>query len=240
MRSLFIGVCNNSKNDCEQVLQYLRNIEALLKIPFEIRIFHTGTELLHSYRPAFDAVILDIDLPDMPGERVVRSLREMDEHVHLILTSENEDVFSIGYRYRANSCWTKPLWYNIILTEFKKHLTYEILINRPYILLSGNTGVRKIYCHKLRYIETGNRQLIFHYDGEQISHYGKLADFEKHLPNDSFFRCNNSYIVNTNYVENITQDAFRYKIQLITGEEIPLSRDKKGMLVDMMKAGVRL
>lgn len=126
-------------------------MEVLLKIPFEIRIFHTDTEFLHSNRPAFDAVILDMHLPDMPSERDVSSLREIDEHVHLILTSENEDIFSIGYRLDIAKgqivVGQKPLWYNIILTEFKKHLTYEILSNHPYIFLSGNTCVRKIYYH---------------------------------------------------------------------------------------------
>lgn len=52
-----------------------------------------------------------MNVPDMPGEKIVRSLREMDKDVHLILTSDTEDVFSIGYHYDANICWTKPLCY---------------------------------------------------------------------------------------------------------------------------------
>lgn len=235
MTSLFIGICENLNKDCEVLLQYLRNIEDALKIDIDVRIYHTGTDLVRNYCPAFDIVILDMNIPDMPNEKIVRSLRGLDKDVHLILTSKTEDVFSIGYQYDADICWTKPLWYNNILNVFKKHLTYEILINRPFILLSNNTGIRKLYCHKLRYIETGNRQLIFHYDGEEISNYGKLSDLETQLPKENFFRCNNSYIVNIKYVEKVSQESFRYKIHLLTGEEIPLSRDKKNILVDMIK-----
>lgn len=235
MTSLFIGICENLNKDCEALLQYLRNIEDALKIAIDVRIYHTGTDFVRNYSPSFDIVILDMNVPDMPGEKIVRSLREMDKDVHLILTSDTEDVFSIGYHYDANICWTKPLCYKKILNHFRKHLTYELLINRPFILLSNNTGIQKLYCNKLRYIETGNRQLIFHYDGEEISNYGKLSDLENQLPKENFFRCNNSYIVNIKYVETVSQESFRYKIHLITGEEIPLSRDKKGILLDMIK-----
>lgn len=235
MAGLFIGICKNLDKDCETLLQYLQNIEVLLKIDIDVRIYYTGTDFIRNYCQAFDIVILDLNIPDMPGVKIVRSFRELDKDVHLLLTSNTEEVFSIGYQYNADICWTKPLLYNNILNHFKKHLTYEILINRPFILLSSNIGIQKLYCHKLRYIETGNRQLIFHYDGKEIYNYGKLSDLQNQLPKESFFRCNNSYIVNVKYVEAISQDSFRYKIHLITGEEIPLSRDKKSILLDMIK-----
>lgn len=234
MTNLFIGICENLDKDCKVLLQYLQNIEDTLKLDIDVRIYHTGADFVHNYCPAFDIVILDMNTPDMQDKKIVRSLREIDKDVHLILTSDTEDVFSMGYHFDANICWTKPLCYKKILNHFKKHLTYELLINHPFILLSNNTGIQKLYCHKLRYIETGNRQLIFHYDGEEIFNYGKLSDWENQLPKESFFRCNNSYIVNVNYVEKISQESSRYKIHLITGEDIPLSRNKKGILLDMI------
>jgi len=235
MASLFIGICENINKDCEGLLQHLRGIANTLELDIDVRIYHTGTDFLRNYCQAFDIVILDMNVPDMSGEKIVYSLRNLDKDMHLILTSNTEDVFSIGYQYNANICWTKPLCYDKILNHFKKYLTYEFLINRHFILLSNNTGIQKLYCHKLRYIETGNRQLVFHYDGEEISNYGKLSNLEKQLPNENFFRCNNSYIVNIKYIEKISPESFRYKIHLITGEEIPLSRDKKNILVDMIK-----
>lgn len=235
MTNLFIGICENVNKKCEELLQYLRDIENVLKITIDVHIYHTAADFVRNYCPSFDIVILDMSVPDMPGEKIVRSLRELDKDVPLILTSDAEAVFSIGYQYDASICWTKPLCYSNILNYFRKHLTYELLINQPFILLSNNTGIQKLYCHKLRYIETGNRQLIFHYDGEEISNYGKLSDLENQLPKESFFRCNNSYIVNIKYVEKVSQESFRYKIHLITGEDIPLSRDKKGILLDMLK-----
>lgn len=117
MTSLFIGICENVNKDCEILLQYLRNIEDTLQIHIDVRIYHTGTDFVRNYSPSFDIVILDMNVPDMPGEKIVRSLREMDKDVHLILTSDTEDVFSIGYHYDANICWTKPLCYKKILNQ---------------------------------------------------------------------------------------------------------------------------
>ena len=48
----------------------------------------------------------------------------------------------------------------------------------------------------------------------------------KRLPGRFFFRCNNSYIVNLNYVASIVPEGDRYNIRLTTGEVIPLSRSR--------------
>ena len=69
MTSLFIGIYENVNKDCRILLQYLRNIENALKIDIDVGIYHTGTVLVRNYCPAFDIVILDMDVPDMLGEK---------------------------------------------------------------------------------------------------------------------------------------------------------------------------
>ena len=99
----------------------------------------------------------------------------------------------------------------------------------PCLWISTQQTEYKLYLHKLRYIETNNRQLVIHYGNELIPYNGKLLDFQRYLP-DTFFRCNNSYIVNIDYIERIQKDINRYTIHLISGEQLPLSRDKKNAL----------
>lgn len=225
MKSLLIGICDSSATDTELMIQYLKIVETCLSMNFEIRTYSTGKSLLDSYCPVFDIFFLNLPIPDMDSKILLEQLRQHDAHVSIILTSETSELLPIGYEYSAKNYFVKPLWYSKILNELKKCLADNTILSKPYIWLSNQQGIYKLYLNKLRYIETSNRKLILHYGNEQIYYNGQLADFQRNLPSD-FFRCNNSYIVNINYIEQIEQDISRYSISLITGEKIPLSRSK--------------
>ena len=106
-------------------------------------------------------------------------------------------------------------------------------VSIPCIWISTKNTKYRLYTHKLRYIETKNRYLVIHYGNEHIFYNGKLKDFQNHLPNN-FFRCNNSYIVNANYIEKIQTDVNRYILHLISGENVPLSRKRKKALIELI------
>ena len=230
MKSLLIGICDSSATDTELMIQYLKIAETCLSMNFEIRTYSTGKSLLDSYCPVFDIFFLNLPIPDMDSKILLEQLRQRDAHVSIILTSETSELYPIGYEYSAKNYFVKPLWYSKILTELKNHLADDTILSKPYIWLSNQRGNYKLYLHKLQYIETSNRKLVLHYGNEQIYYNGQLADFQKNLPAD-FFRCNNSYIVNINYIEQIKQDISRYEVCLVTGEHIPLSRNKKKQLL---------
>jgi len=235
MKTLSIGICESSDTDCQILIRYLGAIESILGISCKIQIFDTESNFLRNYRPVFDVVLLDTDYINSDDFNVVDTFRQIDPEVPLVLMSHSSKVFTIGYKYEAQNCWQKPIRYTYVFHEIKRILNYEHLLSEPYFLFAGQQGIYKMYYRKLRYIETGNRQLIFHYNGKQIPHIGSLLDYEKELCQKTFFRCNNSYLINVAYVENILPDSHRYKIRLITGEEIPLSRNKKKELLELMR-----
>lgn len=234
MDSLLIGICESSTNDTDLMIQYLKIAEACLSMKLEIRTFSTGKSLLDSYRPVFDILFLNLPVPDVDSKFILEEIRQRDALVNIILTSETNDLFSLGYEYSAKNYLLKPLWYSKILGEIKKHLADESILTKPYIWIYNQQGIYKLYLNKLRYIETSNRKLLLHYENKQICYNGQLADFQKNLSSD-FFRCNNSYIVNINYVGQVKPDISRYKIYLVTGEVIPLSRNKKMQLLSKLK-----
>lgn len=234
MKNLLIGICESSATDIDLMIQYLKIAEACLSMDFDIHTYSTGKSLLDSYCPVFDIIFLNLPLPDVDSKTLLEQLRQRDAYVSIILTSETSELSPIGYEYSAKNYYVKPLWYSKILTELKNHLADDNILFKPYIWISNQQGIYKLYLNKLRYIETSNRKLIFHYRSEQISYNGQLTDFQKKL-SDDFFRCNNSYIVNINYIEQIIPDISRYKIYLVTGEHIPLSRSKKKKLTEILK-----
>ena len=230
---MVIGICESAISDNELLIQYLNIAEACLSIEFKIYTYATGASLLDSYRAVFDIIFLNVPISDMDTQILISKLRKQDEHVRLILMSKNSDLFFLGYEYNASNYFIKPLRYPRILSEIKKYLSDGKALERSNLWISTQQTKYRLYLYKLRYIETSNRQLLIHYGNEKIQYHGNLVDFQLQL-STNFFRCNNSYIVNVNYIERVQKDISRYTIHLITGEQIPLSRNKRRELMEIL------
>ncbi len=101
-----------------------------------------------------------------------------------------------------------------------------ITISEPVLWLSSKNRLHRLHYSSCHFIETDNRHLIFHCEHEIFRKTGKISDILKQLPETIFFRCNNSYIVNLNYISDIMPEGNRYNIRLKSGEVIPLSRSR--------------
>lgn len=108
------------------------------------------------------------------------------------------------------------------IQHYKLHS--KITVNESSFWVPSAEGHRRLYYSGCHYIETEGRHLLLHYENETLRKSGKLSDILKSLPETIFFRCNNSYIVNLNYIVNIMPEGDRYNIRLQSGAVIPLSR----------------
>lgn len=226
MNEIIVAICENSKTDCDILISYLKKAGRELHLTFQIHTFSSENMLYENLSSRFDIVFLDIHLPDSGTEKLVKSLRNYNKYVYLIFMSSSSDLFSIGYEHSARNYLLKPLNYLQILKEMKRYSEQEVLLYEPFLWLSSKKGLFKIYYTKLRFIETEDRHLLFHYDGLKLCYTGKISGCIDTLPENLFFRCNNSYIVNLKYIKSIVPDGNRYNIHLITGEIIPLSRSR--------------
>lgn len=236
MTNILIGICDDSENDTELLIQYLKIIETALAMHFEICTYSNGNDLLNVYHPVYDILFINLPMPDIDSETLISRIRHQDPLVHIMILSKTYDFFPLGFEYNIKNYFKKPLWYFKLLNEFKKYLYDDQILKRPYLWISNQHGDFKLYLHRLRYIETSGRLLTFHYGNEFFFHNSKLSDFEIKLNGCNFFRCNNSYIVNVDYIEKIIKDINRYSILLITGEKIPLSRHKKKQLKEILNS----
>ena len=226
MKHLLIGVCLESDDDTELLVQQLKIAEIALDIKITIRTYQTGKKLLYSFSPAFDMLFIKFPLANVDGELLLSQIRRCDPRVDIVLISESDDYYRLGYKYNAQNYLVKPARYRNIYSELKKHLSENNLSQMPYIWITIQREYHKLYLHKIRYIETCGHQLCIHYTNEDFYYNGKMATIAEQLPKH-FFRCNNSYVVNAEYISSVRKDINRYKITLITGETLPLTKDKK-------------
>lgn len=238
MSEIIVSICEDSKEDANLLVHYLQTAGHDLGITLCINVYPDGKAFLKHLHHAVELVFLDVHLPDMSGGEVAAEIRRRDQQVYMVFVSQYTETIAIGYEYEAKNYLLKPLSYEALLKELKRFMNYENTISKPYILLNYKGNSMKLYHSKIRYIETERRKLLIHYDGQVIPHTGKLSDFEQKLPEQFFYRSCNSHLLNLQYVSSLLPDISRYTIQLITGEKIPLSRDRKNsFLHQLQKSG---
>ena len=73
------------------------------------------------------------------------------------------------------------------------------------------------------YIEVVSHKLIYHMDSGTFTASGSLADLEGKLKDGGFFRCNNCYLVNANYIASVAS----HTVTLLDGTKLQISHPRK-------------
>ena len=177
-----------------------------------------------------DIIFLDVLMPGQNGISTAKEIRQYDTAVKIIyLTSSAEyavDSYSVGaYFYQLKPIW-KESFYSLmdsVLSECRRD-------EKSSLILRSRTGITRLSLDKLQYCEVTGRTLLFHREGGAVlDSIGRLDDLCEQLKDyDEFVRCHRSYLVNMDYVQNISSKA----ITMADGSQIPLPHGKYSELKD--------
>ncbi|MEO1012795.1 MAG: LytTR family DNA-binding domain-containing protein [Bacteroidota bacterium] len=195
-----------------------------------------------------DCLFLDIEMPTMDGFQFIQKLGNKNFPV-IITTAYNQYAIK-ALKNEAIDYLLKPIDTDDLketIAKIKKfnarNYTAEKLEN---ILLNLNTGSakRKITFStdgKLLFLESGeilyaesdgNYSTLFLTNGQKIVLTKKLKEVNQLLPDDSFFRIHNSYIVNLHKIKAFLKtDGY---VVLESNHKIPVSRQKKSDFLDKL------
>ena len=68
----------------EQLTGYVQRYTRQYGTPFEVSVFGSGVEILEDYRPVYDIIFLDVEMPHLDGMETARRIRALDSDVLLI------------------------------------------------------------------------------------------------------------------------------------------------------------
>jgi two-component system LytT family response regulator len=204
--------------------------------------------LNHLERNPPDCLFLDIEMPTMDGFQFIQKIKNKNFPV-VITTAYNQYAIK-ALKNEAIDYLLKPIDTDDLkdtITKIKKYNSKNFTAERlEKILLNFNSNAthKKITINtdgKLVFLENdeilyaesdGNYSTIHLADGQKIVLTKKLKEVNEILPDDSFFRIHNSYIINlTKIKEFIKTDGY---VILSSNHKIPVSRQKKSDFLDMM------
>ncbi len=197
----------------------------------ELRLddFSDGEELVQSYRPEYDIILLDIQMEHLDGMTAAEIIRRQDPEVILIFITNMPQYAIRGYAVEALDYVLKPVSYFAFSQRMDRALSRIDRNRAHYITLSVKGGAQKVDVSQIRYVESQGHTLLFHMRQGQIVSSGTMTEMERALEPYGFSRCNKGYLLNLDKV-----DAIRDGCAVVGEDKLLISRGRKNAFLEAL------
>lgn len=223
-----IAIVEDDPSAVETLNGHLARYEQAQQVKFSVSIFKDAVMFLTDYRPVYDIVFMDIEMPHLLGTDAAKRLREVDPVVALVFITNMSQYAIKGYEVDAIDYVLKPVTYYRFSTLLQKILRRVETERDCKIVIRTPNGMQRVDSSQITYVMVEDHLLLYHTGNEVIEAWGSLKTAEELLPQDSFARCNKSCIVNLKYVKSLVGDSVT-----IENQSIGISRGRKK---DFLKA----
>lgn len=222
-----IAICDNDKQDLLQIRRFMDELFSsdLAQGKLEIHNFESSVQLINQLKNGkyFDVFLLDIIMPGVNGMELAADIRNTDQVSKIIFLTSSPEFALESYSVGAFNYLLKPLKKDKLFSVLKKAINEVNSGMKKHIIINTKSGMLKIFMHELLYVEVIGRTTFFHQtNGEVIEGICKISQIEAVLLIDKrFIKPHRSYIVNLDYIKNLSQDGFMTK----SNHLIPISRN---------------
>lgn len=210
---------------CAALLEgYLERYRQENGLDISVTRFEDGADLAVSYRPEWDLIFLDVEMPRLDGISTAEQIRAQDSAVQLIFITNMAQYAIKGYEVDALDYVLKPVSYYAFSLKLQKAL--RVLGGRGdrSLLLTVGGEVTRLPLFELLYVEVFNHQLRYHTARGEFTTTGSrsLKDVAAELCGEAFSLCNSCYLVNLRHVDGVKEDHV-----LVDGAPLKISRNKR-------------
>lgn len=206
----------------EQLMGYVQRYTRQYGTAFEVKTFADGLEILEDYRPAYDLILLDIEMKHLDGMETARRIRELDPDVMLVFITNMAQYAIKGYAVGALDYVLKPVPYFAFSQQLQKVEAQLRRRTRHYLAVPVEGGLRRLDTSRIYYIESEGHRVHFYTEEGDFAAPGALKALEEKLADRPFARCNSGYLVNLAQVQAVQQNTVE-----VGPYELQVSRPKR-------------
>lgn len=218
-----IGIVEDDGASSALLVSYLRRYEQEHGETFAVRTFSDGARVVAGYRPDFDILLLDVEMPELDGFSAAERIRQVDRDVVIVFITNMTQYAIRGYEVDALSYVLKPVPYFAFSQEIKKSVTRLRRRSSDYLLLAVDGGVARVATDDIVFLESAKHRTTVHTVDGRYSVVGPLKALEAELEGKSFFRSNSGYLVNLRHVLGVQGSS----ALLVGGHDLLISRPRK-------------
>ncbi len=222
--SFIIGICDDEskwhKAVSDSCSRYLDN----RGINYEIFSYIKGETLIQEKEKNIDVLFLDVEMESMDGLAVMKEVEKMPNIHNIIFVSSHPEAVWDSFGYKTKGFVTKPFSDEDIIEKLEG--IYSKKINDTLLEFTDYNGV--VYFRKSDIVllrSDSNYATIITENSENIVTC-TLKECEKKLNGLPFLRIHRSYIVNLDYVKNMTSSVASLK----NGEDLTIGRSYRNQV----------
>ena len=200
---MHIAVIDDDREMREQMTAYIRRFSEETKKPYEISAFSSADALLKDYRPEYDILIFDIDMPGTNGMDAARKIREKDSRVTILFVTNMAQYAINGYEVEAVDYIIKPIGYYDFSMKFQRAVQKAAQKRPEKLVLATTEGTVQVNVSDIQYIEASAHYLIYHLPKRELRVRGSIKEHEEEMAQRHFSRVQRSFLVNLAHVEII-------------------------------------
>lgn len=191
-----------------------------------------------------DIIFLDINIPSLDGVLLAKSISKFTKKPNIVFITAYKEHAVEAFEVEAFDYILKPYSESRIISMLKKlENTYNNKKDNSHInFISNKINLWKnekiivVDINDIYYCVAQERITYVFTKDEKYSVNLFISDFYEKLPNDIFFKCHRSYIVNINKIKEIIpwfNNTYNLKLQDID-YEVPVSRSNVKVFKQLM------
>ena len=228
-RMIRVLIAEDDPQCFQQMERFIRDYSSETSLAFRITHYDNGEDLVERYRPEFDLLLLDVDMPFVDGMTAAGHIRKVDPEVVIVFVTNLAQYAIQGYSVNALDYILKPLNYFSFSQRLARCLRYVRKRKDAYITVAVKGGALKLEVGDIYYIERLGHQLMFHTrDGIHASS-STLQQMEEALGDKGFVRCNKGYLVNLAHVSGVRDGC-----AVVRGDKLLISRGRRAPFLDAL------
>jgi DNA-binding LytR/AlgR family response regulator len=222
-----IAICDDDKRELLQIRKFVDEflIYDFAEVKIEINSFESSIELIKQIESdkCFDIYLLDIIMPGISGMELAADIRRKDQVAKIIFLTSSPEFALESYSVGAFNYLLKPIQKDKFFSVLGKAINAIYSGMKKYIIVKTQIGMFKIFMHEIIYVEVIGRTTFFHQtNGVVIEGISRISQVETLLLIEKrFIKPHRSYIVNLDYIKNLSQDDFT----TTSNHLIPISRN---------------
>ncbi len=232
--SLCFAIVDDNPDDCEKLKSCFSFLAAQIKEEFSVDEYLDSKRFLMHFDNQYNALFLDIEMPDINGLELAKQIRETDNSVMIIFVTNSAKYAASGYEVDAVDYILKPVDTNSFMLKMKRILPRIERRKDADILLKTDNGLERLQISHIKYIEVFGHYVIYHTYFGDYSIYGTLSAETKRLPDEQFVKCSRNCIVNLRYVESVKNGYC-----IVADEKLAISRPQKKAFIKALSDYMR-
>ena len=215
-----IAVCDDLEEERALLGHILQSYAQRKGLSLQLHLFVSGEELLHNVRQvcACQVLFLDVYMPGISGVEAARRLRAAGCGTSIVFATTSTDHGVDSFEVRASDYLVKPFRQEEVdraLDWCLEHMPEPLRSLSVY----AEREPQEFPLASVLYIEVLGHQSHIHTLRQTVVVRKSLDDLERAVDSPDFFRCHRSFLVNLNFVQDITGSDFR----LSDGTLVPIS-----------------